>query len=168
MVILIQVWFQNWYGSVSSTDNKKFTITNRKRVLLPGPATPVRIFVKYAEVDDIPIITGITINGRVICPPSISRDELAAQTEQNIYLQTGGVANPGRKTTTTTTQRPLLLQQIAQNQQQLIQQQQQILQQQQHQNSVNQQQTPRPNQQNERPNNQQNGNRPTQVNPNTL
>lgn len=116
-------------------------------------------------MDDIPIITGITVNGRVICPPSISRDELAAQTEQNIYLQTGGVANPGRKTTTT--QRPLLLQQIAQNQQQLIQQQQQILQQQQ-QNSANQQQTPRPSQQNGRPNNQQNGNRPSQVNPNTL
>lgn len=58
---------QNWVGDVTTTDNLDFKIENTKTKIHPGPATTVRFFVQYNQLNKVPRLVTIRLNGREIC-----------------------------------------------------------------------------------------------------
>ncbi|XP_067015707.2 uncharacterized protein [Anabrus simplex] len=75
----------NWEGEVTTSDNQRFTILNLEKKIVPGPPISVRIFVKFSENREIPVVDTIALNGRQICP-----------LQANIYHKTPDADRPWR------------------------------------------------------------------------
>ncbi|KAG7303209.1 hypothetical protein JYU34_011674, partial [Plutella xylostella] len=57
----------NWIGDVTTSDNIDFKIENTQMKIHPGPATAVRFFVQYNQLNKVPRLQAIRLNGREIC-----------------------------------------------------------------------------------------------------
>ncbi|XP_044740743.1 serine protease Hayan-like [Chrysoperla carnea] len=105
----------NWFGEVSTNDHVLFTITTRKKTLGPGPATPIRIYVEYPDLDSVPTLRSISLNGRKICPLTTPIRDISTQTGSggsftnapaNEYVTQRPVQRPNDYVTQRQTQRP--------------------------------------------------------------
>ncbi|KAK9892388.1 hypothetical protein WA026_019840 [Henosepilachna vigintioctopunctata] len=58
----------NWLGEVTTEDNKEFLIKKSKLNLKSGDFLTVRFYVKFTVGRQIPQLTSIRLNGRIVCP----------------------------------------------------------------------------------------------------
>lgn len=73
MIIKLFPTFQNWVGDVTTTDNMDFKIENTKMKIEPGPAQAVRFFAQYNQLNKVPRLRAIRLNGREICNANTPR-----------------------------------------------------------------------------------------------
>lgn len=72
---------QNWFGSVTTSDNTEYSIKNLKYNLHPGRTEAVRFFIRFDLNKPIPIVENIRLNGRKICSSRISEESVATTTQ---------------------------------------------------------------------------------------
>lgn len=71
----------NWVGDVTTTDNTDFKVENTKMKIHPGPATAVRFFVQYNQLNKVPKLQAIRLNGREICNANQPRPAVDINTD---------------------------------------------------------------------------------------
>lgn len=75
-------YLQNWFGEITSSDNKEFLIHDAQyRVRGKTPFT-VRFFVKFNRAQTIPSVSVIRFNGKTVCGGS-SIDEAINRVESS-------------------------------------------------------------------------------------
>ncbi|PSN37052.1 hypothetical protein C0J52_20887 [Blattella germanica] len=109
------MWFGNWAGEVTSTDNIRFTILNLDKKVKPGPPHSVRIFVKFPRNEEIPRLKSISLNGREICPDHVTQPITIKPVVSPVTLRQTPptVTKPTRPTPVTTEKQPEVSSQTA-------------------------------------------------------
>lgn len=68
------LFFQNWFGGSTSSDNKEFTIKSPSYHLKAGNPVQLRFYIQYDVNQPVPSVAIIKLNGRVICNATDSND----------------------------------------------------------------------------------------------
>lgn len=63
-------YFQNWFGEITSSDNKEFLIHDARYRVRGGRPFTVRFFVKFNRAQIIPSVSVIRFNGKTVCGAS--------------------------------------------------------------------------------------------------
>lgn len=61
-------FFKNWFGEVTTEDNKEYLIKNRNHKVNAGEITPIRFFVKYNPLEPVPKLLMYRLNAVQVCP----------------------------------------------------------------------------------------------------
>lgn len=66
-IIIILLHFQNWFGEITSSDNKEFLIHDAQHKIRAKELFTVRFFVKFNRAQTIPSVTIVRFNGKTVC-----------------------------------------------------------------------------------------------------
>lgn len=86
--------FQNWFGEVSTEDNREFKVKNRAFQLKSNNSLSVRFYIKYDTKQPPPQLSLIRLNGKTVCPQQISSTE-ATNSEGELLTSGPAVTRPG-------------------------------------------------------------------------
>lgn len=74
----------NWFGEVTTEDNKEYLIKNRNHKVNAGEITPIRFFIKYNPAEPVPKLLMYRLNAVQACPgpnsvPNVGPTENSAE-----------------------------------------------------------------------------------------